>query len=170
MKRSLVLIALLSSVAASAQIKIRLCDTCPDPPAIDLSRGGDEFYQQFSQAFNDNEWLLSPEAAKANRLRMLNVDTVLMSINVPVLQRFEFMSKIYQHVIADYRTELAKVELDARKVDNSDDPTGFAHQATLRLKGRKPDFKAIIAEKKRNLERVIENRNKEMGELTEMVQ
>ena len=169
MKKSLVLIVISIAISARSQTTIRLCDTCPDPPAIDLRHTGEAFNQQFYRAFNDQSWLSSQEALEANRQRPLHFDTVLVSINVPILQRFEFMAKIYQYVIADYRAELAKAELDGRNADNNDDPTGFTRQTASKLKGRKPDFKVLIAEKKRNLERVIESRNKEMGELAEQV-
>jgi hypothetical protein len=164
MKKSLVLAMMLPLVS---EAQIRLCDSCPAPPAIDLSLSGDAYHQQFERAFNDHSWLSSDEAALANLNR--KVDTILMSINVPILQRFEFMAKIYQVVIADYRAELAQVQLEARSIDTSDDPTGYMHQAKLKLKGKKPDVKAIIAEKQRHIERLIEDRNREMGELAEQV-
>jgi len=163
MRNSLVLIALLP-VAAGAQM--RLCDTCPDPPAIDLNIPAHLLHSQIERVLSDQHWMRSDEAILANMHR--KVDTVLMSINVPVLQRFEFMSKIYQYVIADYRSELAKAELDARNPDAAEDPTGILHQGKSKLKGKR-DFTAIIAEKQRALDRVIESRNKEMGEMTEQV-
>lgn len=167
MKKTLVLLALMP-LAAGAQ-QIRLCDDCPEPPPIDLSLPNEIMHHEIQRVLNDVSWLASNEAAEANRLRAMKFDTVLMSINVPILQRFEFMAKIWQVVIDDYRGELARAELDMRNTDNSDDPTGFMHQAALKFKGKKPDFKKIIAEKRRAIERCIESRNKEMGELAEQV-
>lgn len=164
MKKTLVLIALLP-VAAGAQI--RLCDTCPAPPAIDLSVSSHILHSQIDRALGDHSWMNSEAAVLANMNR--RIDTVLMSVNVPVLQRFEFMAKIYQVVIAEYRSELAKAQLDARNSDNSDDPTGYLYQAKKKIGARKATLKDLVAEKQRALARIIETRNKEMGELTEQV-
>ena len=164
MKKSVVLVVLLPLIS---QAQIRLCDTCPVPPAIDLSVSSDILHSQIERVLVDHTWMNSDEAILANMNR--RADTILMSVNVPILQRFEFMAKIYRVVIDDYRSELAKAQLDARNADNSDDPTGFLHQGAKKIAGKKSTFKELIAEKQRALSRIIESRNKEMGELAEQV-